>query len=137
VAVCRLGWYSPQQPRLHRLPNRVSIFAASPLSYADGRIAYVSSHGADGYALAVTDLRGNARVHTGFSGPGGARVLRLRRHPARLRATRYRPDQGAADDGLRAICVGDQILVQARATVIETYRVDAPARLAAEQLPAA
>jgi hypothetical protein len=135
--VGRLGWYSPQQPHLHRLPNRVSIFTASPLSYAKGRIAYVRPQGADGYALAVTDLRGNARVHAAFSGPAELESFAFDGTRLAFAHTRYRPDQGSADDGLRAICVDDQILVQASATVIETYRVDVPARLPAEQLPAA
>jgi hypothetical protein len=135
--VGRLGWHSPQQPRLHRLPNRVSIFTASPLSYAEGRIAYVRSHGADGYALAVTDLRGNARVHAAFPGPLELESFAFDGTRLAFAHTRYRPDQGSADDGLRAICVDDQTLVQASATVIETYPVDHPARLPAEQLPVA
>jgi hypothetical protein len=135
--VGRLGWLSAQQPRFHRLPNRVSIFTASPLSYAEGRIAYVRSHGADGYALAVTDLRGNARVHATFPRPLELESFAFDGTRLAFAHTRYRPDQGSADNGLRAICVDDQILVQASATVIETYPVDVPTRLPAGQLPAA
>jgi hypothetical protein len=135
--VGRLGWHSPQQPRLHRLPNRVSIFTASPLSYAEGRIAYVRPHGADGYALAVTDLRGNARLHATFPHPLELESFAFDGTRLAFAHARYRPDRGSADDGLRAICVDDQILVQASAPVIETYPVDVPARFPAEQLPVA
>jgi hypothetical protein len=133
----RLGWYSPQQPRLHRLPNRVSVFSASPLRYAKGRIAYVPRYRDDGDALAITDLRGNARVHATFAGPLELESFDFDGVRLAFAHTHYRPDQGSADDGLPAICVNDQILVQASATVIETFRVDLPASHRPEQLPVA
>jgi len=51
--------------------------------------------------------------------------------------TRYRPDGGSADDGLKPICVGDRIIVQDTATVIEVRPVRDAIRPLGAELPVA
>jgi len=135
--VGRLGWYSPESPRLHTLPNRVSVFSAAPLVYADGRIAYVRGRDSEDVQLAVTDLRGRARVHARFQAPEELEAFDFDGKRLAFTHTRYRADRGAADDGLRSICVNDRILVQARATVTEVHSVTDPDRFPASRLPSA
>jgi hypothetical protein len=134
----RLGWYSTRSPRLHRLPNRVAIFSGPPLVYAAGRIAYVSRYDSAGAGeLAVTDLRGRARSFASFRAPEVLEAFAFDGTRLAFAHTAYRPDQGAADDGLQSICVGDRILVQATASVIEVHAVTAPSRLPGASLPLA
>jgi hypothetical protein len=129
----RLGWYSPQSPRLHRLPNRVSVFSASPLSYAKGRIAYVTRGG----SLSVTDLRGRARIHARRRTRETLDAFAFDGSRLAFTHTRYRADQGRNDDGLHSICVNDRSLVQASANVVEVHPVTGPGRIPPEQLPSA
>ncbi len=132
-----LGWYSPESPRLHRLPNRVSVFSSSPLIYAEGRIAYVRGQNARDAQLAVTDLRGRARVHARFRAPEELEAFDFDGTQLAFAHTRYRADRGAADDGIRSICVEDRILVQASATVVEVHPVTDRGRIPTARLPAA
>jgi hypothetical protein len=133
--VGRLGWHSPRSPRLHRLPNRVAAFSGPPLVYADGRIAYVSRNDDGGATLSVTDLTGRSRDHAAFHAPEQLESFAFDGARLAFAHTRYRPDQGAADDGLRSICVSDRILVQDRASVIEVHPVTTPGRFPAASLP--
>ena len=135
--VGRLGWHSPRSPRLHRLPNRVAVFSGPPLAYAAGRIAYVSRNDDGGATLSVTDLSGRARDHASFQAPEQLESFAFDGARLAFAHTRYRSDRGAVDDGLRSICVGDRILVQETASVIETHPVTAPGRLPAASLPVA
>jgi hypothetical protein len=136
--VGRLGWYSPRSPRLHRLPNRVAIFNGPPLAYGGGRIAYVSRYDGDGSGeLSVTDLRGRARDFASFRTPEALEAFSFDGTRLAFAHTRYRPDQGPADDGLPSICVGDRILVQESASVIEVHPVTVPGRLPTASLPLA
>lgn len=134
----RLGWYSPRSPRLHRLPDRVAGFSGPPLVYAAGRIAYVSRYDGDGSGeLSVTDLGGRAREFASFPAPEALEAFAFDGRRLAFAHTVYRPEQGAADDGLRSICVGDQILAQATASIIEVHPVTAPGRLPSASLPLA
>jgi hypothetical protein len=134
----RLGWYSPRSPRLHRLPNRVAVFSGAPLVYAAGRIAYVSRYEGDGSGeLSVSDLRGRAREFASFRAPEALEAFAFDGTRLAFAHTVYRPDQGAADDGPRSICVGDRILVQATASIIEVHPVTAPGLLPTSSLPLA
>jgi hypothetical protein len=133
----RLGWHSRRSPRLHRLPNRVAAFSGPPLVYAAGRIAYVGRDDAGGATLSVTDLSGRSRKHASFQAPEQLESFAFDGARLAFAHTLYRPDQGPADDGLRSICVGDRILVQETASVIEVHPVRAPGRLATASLPLA
>jgi hypothetical protein len=135
--VGRLGWHSPESPRLHRLPNRAAVFSGPPLVYAAGRIAYVSRDDDGGATLSVTDLSGRSRDHASFQAPEQLESFAFDGARLAFAHTRFRPDRGAADDGLRSICVGDRILVQETASVIETHPVTAPGRLPTASLPLA
>jgi hypothetical protein len=135
--VGRLGWHSPRSPRLHRLPNRVAAFSGPPLVYAAGRIAYVSRSDNGGATLTVTDLSGRSRDHASFQALEELESFAFDGARLAFAHTRYRPDQGAADDGLRSICAGDRILVQEAASVIEVHPVAAPGRLPTTSLPLA
>jgi hypothetical protein len=131
----RLGWHSPRNRRLHRLSNRVAVFSSQPLVYAAGRIAYVSRYDDDGATVSITDLGGRSRDHASFHAPEQLESFAFDGAQLALAHTRYRPDRGAADDGLRSICVGDRILVQATASVIEVHPVTDPGRIPASSLP--
>jgi hypothetical protein len=131
----RLAWYSPGSPRRHRLPNRVAVFSAAPLVYANGRIAFVRRYDAPGAVLALTDLQGHEQTYARFTAPEELEAFAFDGTRLAFAHTRYRPDQGAADDGLKAICADDQVLVQASATVIEVH--SAPGRVPEAQLPSA
>jgi hypothetical protein len=133
----RLGWRSPQSPRLHRLPNRVAVFSSRPLAYAAGRIAYVSRYDDDVATLSVSDLSGRSRDHASFHTPERLDAFAFDGSRLAFASTRYRPDQGDPDDGLRSICVGDRILVQAAASVIEVHPITDPGRIPAPSLPLA
>jgi hypothetical protein len=134
----RLGWYSVRSPRLHRLPNRVAIFSGPPLVYSAGRIAYVSRYDGDGSGLlSVTDLRGRGRDFASFRTPEALEAFDFDGRRLAFAHTVFRPDQGVADDGLRSICVVDQILVQATASIIEVHPVTAAGRLPPASLPLA
>jgi hypothetical protein len=111
----------------------VSIFSASPLSYAKGRIAYVTR----GDALAVTDLRGRARIHARLRTRETLDAFAFDGDRLAFAHTRYRADQGRSDNGLRSICVNDRILVQASASVVEVHPVTRPGRIPAAHLPSA
>lgn len=132
-----LGWHSPNSPRLHRLPNRVAAFSSSPLINAVGRIAYASRYDAGGATLSVTDLRGSSREYASFQAPEQLESFAFDGERLAFAHTRYRPDTGAADDGLRSICVGSRILVQVTASVIEVHPVSSPGRLPTASLPLA
>ena len=132
--VGRLAWHSPRSPGLHRLPNRVAVFSGPPLIYAAGRIAYVRRYDG-GRTLSVTDLSGRSRDHASFQAPEQLESFAFDGARLAFAHTRYRPDQGADDDGLPSICVGDRILVQATASVLEVHSVAAPGRLSTASLP--
>jgi hypothetical protein len=119
------------------LPNRVAAFSGPPLVYAAGRIAYVSRNDNDGATLSVTDLSSRFRDHAAFHAPEQLESFAFDGSRLAFAHTRYRPDQGAADDGLRSICVGDRILVQDTASVIEVHPATAPGRLPTASLPLA
>jgi hypothetical protein len=131
----RLGWRSPQSPRLHRLPNRVAVFSSRPLAYATGRIAYVSRYDDEVATLAVSDLSGRSRDHASFHAPERLDAFAFDGSRLAFASTRYRPDQGDPDDGLPSICVGDRILVQAAASVIEIHPVSDTRRIPTPSLP--
>jgi hypothetical protein len=134
----RLAWYSPDSPRRHVLPNRVSVFNAAPLVYADGKIAFVRRYDFQGGGeLAVTDLAGNEFVHAAFAAPERLDAFAFDGTRLAFAHTRYRPDAGQADDGLRALCVDDKLVVPASATVIEVHAVTDATRMPAAQLPQA
>lgn len=133
----RLGWYSPRSPRLHRLPNRVSVFSASPLIYANGRIAYVRRQDERGAELAVTDLRGRARVHVRFEAPEELEGFDFDGGRLAFAHTPYRPRRGTGDDGLGYVCSRERVLVQRTATAIEVHPVARPGRFSRAELPSA
>jgi hypothetical protein len=133
----RLGWRSPRSPRLHRLPNRVAVFSSRPLAYAAGRIAYVSRYDDDVATLSVSDLNGRSRDHASFHAPERLEAFAFDGSRLAFASTRYRPDQGEPDDRLRSICVGDRILVQAAASVIEVHPITDPGRIPAPSRPLA
>lgn len=134
----RLAWYSPDSPRRHRLANRVAVFSGSPLAYAAGRIAYVRryDHGG-GAALAVTDLQGREQIHASFTAPEQLAAFDFDGVRLAFAHKLYRPDGGRRDDGLASICVGDRILVQSRAPIVEVHPITIPGRIPEAQLPAA
>jgi hypothetical protein len=111
------------------------VFSASPLAYADGRIAYVRSYGALGAELAVTDLQGNEQARVRLPAPESLEAFAFDGARLAFAHTRFRPDEGAGDDGLPAICIGDDVLVQPNATVVEVHALADPTRMPAAQLP--
>jgi hypothetical protein len=116
----------------------VAVFSGAPLVYAAGRIAYVSRYEGDGSGeLSVSDLRGRAREFASFRAPEALEAFAFDGTRLAFAHTVYRPDQGAADDGPRSICVGDRILVQATASIIEVHPVTAPGLLPTSSLPLA
>ena len=115
-----------------------SVFSAAPLVYADGRIAYVRRYDFQGGGeLAVTDLDGNEQVHAAFAAPERLEAFAFDGTSLAFAHMRYRPDQGAADDGLDALCVDDTLVVPASATLVEVHAVTDPTRMPAAQLPQA
>jgi hypothetical protein len=113
------------QPAAARLPNRVAAFSGPPLVYAAGRIAYVSRNDGGGATLSVADLSGRSRHHASFQAPEQLESFAFDGTRLAFAHTRYRPDQGPADDGRPSICFGDRILVQETASVKEVVaRVD-------------
>jgi hypothetical protein len=134
----RIGWHSPRSPRLHLLPNRVAVFTGAPLAFAAGRIAYVSRYDSYGEStLAITDLKGRATDYAHFTAPEQLESFAFDGERLAFSHTRFRPDQGAVDDGLRSICVGDRILVQQAASVIEVHPITNPGRIDGPLLPSA
>jgi len=130
-----LSWYSPASPRRRRLPNRVEVFSSSPLVYAGGRIAYIRSYDVRGAELAVTDLDGNETIHARFQAPEQLEAFAFDGSRLAFAHTRFRRDQGSSDDGLPSICVGDDVLVQPNATVVEVHQLTDATRMPAAQLP--
>jgi hypothetical protein len=101
----------------------VAVFSGPPLVCAAGRIASGSRYGGDGSGgLWVSDLRGRARVLASFRTPEAFEAFAFDGTRLAFAPSVYRPDQGTADDGLWTICVGDRILLQATASVIEVHR---------------
>lgn len=90
-----------------------------------------------GATLSVTDLSGRSRDHAAFQAPEQLESFAFDGAQLAFAHTRYRPDRGADDDGLRSICVGDRILVQETASVIEVHPLTAPGRLPTTSLPQA
>jgi hypothetical protein len=135
--VGRLGWYSPSSPRLHRMPNRVAVFSGPPLVYAAGMIAYVSRYDDDGATLSVTDLNGRSRDFASFRAPEQLESFTFDGARLAFAHTRYRPYQGAADNGLWTICDDERAFVQTTAFVLEVHPVTVPGRLPLTSLPSA
>jgi hypothetical protein len=95
----------------------VAAFSGPPLVHATGRIAYTSCYDDGGATLSITDLSRRYRDHASFHAP--------------------EQPESVAFNGLRSICVGDRILVQETASVIEAHPVTAPGRLPTASLPVA
>jgi hypothetical protein len=129
----RLDWFSPREPRLHRLPARPSIFSSEPLLLAGGRIVFVRDQGRE---LAVTDLDGNERTIARFDEPEVLDEFAFDGQRIAWRSSRYRPYTGSTDDGLQYVCEGTSPRVLAAAPVIEMHPLDAAIRLPVPSAPA-
>jgi hypothetical protein len=129
----RLDWFSPREPRLHRLRARPTVFSSEPLILAGGRIVFVRD---DGRELAVTDLAGNERTIARFGELESLDEFTFDGAQIAWRSSRYRPYSGAADNGLPYICPGGAPHVLAAAPVIEVHPLDAAVRLPAPSVPA-
>jgi hypothetical protein len=129
----RLDWFSPREPRLHRLPARPSIFSSEPLIVAGGRIVFVRDRGRE---LAVTDLAGNERAIARFDFPEVLDEFAFDGVQVAWRSSRYRPYAGAADNGLPYMCPDGTPHVLATAPVIEVHPLDAAVRLPPPSEPA-
>jgi hypothetical protein len=128
----RLEWFSPREPRLHRLPARPGVFSSEPLILAGGRIVFVRDEGRE---LAVTDLQGNERTLARFDEPEALEEFTFDGAQVAWRWSRYRPYAGTADDGLPYVCRSEVPHVLAAAPVIELHPVDAAVRLPAPSEP--
>jgi hypothetical protein len=129
----RLDWFSPREPRLHRLPARPSVFSSEPLILVGDRIVFARDEGRE---LALTDLQGGERTVARFEWPEWLDDFAFDGTRIAWRSSRYRPYAGAADDGLPYLCPSGAPHVLAAAPVIEAYPIDAVARLPAPSVPA-
>lgn len=98
---------------------------------------YVSRNDGGGATLSVTRLSGRSRDHASFQAPEQLESFAFDGARLAFAHTRYRPDRGPADDGLRSVCVGDRIFVQETASVIEVHPVTALGRVSPASLPLA
>ena len=118
------------------LPQRAAVFTGAPLIYAGGRIAYVRRYEPGQEAtIAITDLDGRSVDVARFTTTEDLESFAFDGARLAYAHTRWRPDQGHADDGLRSICVDDRVFVQDIASLIEVHLISNPGRLPEAALP--
>ena len=133
----RLAWVSPSSPRLHTL-GAVALYRSSPLKYANGRIVFVKRYDGNVDELAVTTLRGTTRTLATFTGDEQLDAFDFDGSQIAFAHSKYRPDQGRADDGLPSQCWSDdKTWVQSRAAIVEVHQADSAGRMPAAELPSA